>query len=363
MGVSANPRPRTGGAVVAPALIPALALAALAAGCSNFQDESTILDLRVLGIMAEPPELYVDPATVARLLTGNDPLPTDDARSLASTVTALVLDPAGQGRAVSYAALACPREIDTVTAATGQNGIICAHDAATTIDLLDPPGPQDSAAAGIEHDIIVPFAISLNQLADAFRLDPQGAAGFQLPIAVQLELAAGSERVVTTKRVIFAEQLPDRPPSVNHNPLVTKVTIYPARDAMANPIAPTELAEGEPVTVPLGGEIWFEPGGAIAEPYSIREATHDVPPQIFTKDVPAETLRYAFFTTAGTFSPVETSTVALPIFTNLDHVHIESQYTAPAVMPADPNLTVWIVVRDERGGASWTTRRIVLAAP
>jgi hypothetical protein len=341
----------------------AVVVAVLANGCSSFQDESTIIDLRVLAIMAEPPEIYPDPAAVERLLMGNNPLPTDDDKSLASTVTALVLDPAGQGRAVSYAALACPREIDTVTAATGQNGIVCAHDDATTIDLLDPPGPQDSAAAGIEHDIIIPFAISLNQLAGAFRLDPQGAAGFQLPIAVQLELAAGSESVVSTKRVIFAEQLPDRPLSVNHNPLVTTVTYYPTRDAMANPIAPTKLAEKESVTIPLGGEMWFEPGGAIAEPYSTREATHDVPPQIITKDVPAETLRYAFLTTAGTFSPVETSSVALPIFTNLDHVHIESQYTAPSAMPADANITIWIVVRDERGGASWTTRHIVLAPP
>jgi hypothetical protein len=294
-------------------------------------------------------------------------LPSDDDKSLASTVTALVLDPAGQGRAVSYAALGCPRDIDTVTAATGQNGIVCAHDDTHTFDLLDPPGPQGSAgtaaSGGTEHEIIVPFAISLRQLADAFSIDPQGAAGFQLPIVTQLELAAGSERVVATKRVIFARQLDNRPLTVNHNPLITKVTVYPARDAQANPIEPSDLPEGSPVTIPLGGSLWFEPGGAIAEPYSTRELSRDVPPQIVTKDVPAETLRYAYFTTAGVFSPVETSTVPLVIFETPDHPHIESQYTAPRTMPADPKLTIWIVVRDERGGASWTRRQIVLAPP
>jgi hypothetical protein len=35
------------------------------------------------------------------------------------------------------------------------------------------------------------------------------------------------------------------------------------------------------------------------------------------------------------------------------------------MMPADPNVTFWIVVRDERGGASWIKGRFLLvpAAP
>src|SRR5215831_20314850 len=85
-------------------------------GCSSFQDESTLIDLRILGIKADPPEIYVDPSTLA-----NQTAP------FTSTLTALVLDPKGNGRTISYDVLACPRDIDTVTAATGHNGVICQH--------------------------------------------------------------------------------------------------------------------------------------------------------------------------------------------------------------------------------------------
>jgi hypothetical protein len=332
-------------------------LAVATAGCSSFQDESTIVDLRILGIMADPPEIYVDPTTLA---SQTDPI--------TSSITALVVDPQGNGRAVSYGALACPREIDTVTAATGRNGVVCQPNVPgmTPNSLELTPGglPMDTTDPGPEHAVPVPFSVPPSLLALAFTLDPYGALGFQLPIVIQLELSAGTESIVSTKRVIFSQKIPgheDQPP--NANPIVTQVTVYPARDSLANPIDPMVLPEGTPVTVPLGGQVWFEPGGADAQAYSTRALTRDDPPQIITKDVPAETLRYAFFTTAGAFSPLETSTVSSPIFTYQGRVHIESHYTAPKTMPADPNLTVWIVVRDERGGTSWTRRQITLVAP
>ena len=85
----------------------AVALAGLAlGGCSTFQDESTVIDLRILGIKADPPEIYVDPSTLANQTT-----------PFKSTFTALVVDPKGNSRSISYDVLACPRDIDTVTQA------------------------------------------------------------------------------------------------------------------------------------------------------------------------------------------------------------------------------------------------------
>ncbi len=333
-------------------------LAALTAGCSSFQDESTIVDLRILGIKADPPEIYVDPSTLANQ---TDPFK--------STLTALVVDPKGNGRTISYDVLACPRDIDTVTAATGHNGVICQHNVAgqtpTSLEVIPPDMPATTSDPGPEHDISFDFSVSPALLAQAFTVDPNAAAsGFQLPVVVQMELAAGSESLVTTKRLIFSQQLPDRPPqSPNQNPEVTTMTTYAARDANLDPVSPEPLDNSAPLKLPLGGTMWFEPGGAVAEAYSTRTLTHDNPPQVVTTDVPAETLRYAFFTTAGTFTPVETSTATPAIFTKPDRPHIESHYTAPTSMPDNPLLTVWIVVRDERGGASWTTRQIQLIQP
>ena len=332
-------------------------LSALTAGCSSFQDESTIVDLRVLGIKADPPEIYVDPSTLANQ---TDPFK--------STFTALVVDAKGNGRTISYDVLACPRDIDTVTAATGHNGVICQHNVPgqtpASLEVIPPDMPATTSDPGPEHDISFDFLVSPSLLSLAFGADPYAAMGFQLPVVVQMELAAGSENLVTTKRLIFSQQLPDRPPQApNQNPEVATVTTYEARDANLNAISPEPLASSAPLAVPLGGTVWFEPGGAVAEAYSTRTLTHDTPPQVVTTDVPAETLRYAFFTSAGTFTPVETSTATPAIFTTPDRPHLESHYTAPTSMPDNPLLTVWIVVRDERGGASWITRQIQLIQP
>jgi hypothetical protein len=342
-----------------------LATGATAIGCANFQDESTVIDLRILGAMAEPSEIYIDPTT----LDPTDPM-YDGTQVFRSTLTALVVDPAGQGRPVSYSVFACPREIDTVTAATGRNGVVCDHDANTTREVLDPPGPRQTSDSGPEHDIAFPFAASAPDLAGAFLLDPIALAGFQLPIVIQLELSAGSESIVATKRVIFSKPVEgheDQPP--NANPVINTVLVYPARDDRVNPIGPIELPPDGPngappaISVPLGGGLWFQPVGAIAEPYWTRTATRDDPPQVAPLFVPAETLRFAFFTNAGSFSPITTNTTVSVIREEQDRIHLEARYSAPQTMPADPNVTIWIVVRDERGGASWIKRRITLVAP
>jgi hypothetical protein len=264
--------------------------------------------------------------------------------------------------------LACPRDIDTVTAATGHNGVICQQNVAgqtpTSYEVIPPSAPAMTTDPGPEHDIAFDFSVPPSLLQLAFTADPYAAMGFQLPVVVQMELGSGSENIVATKRLIFSQQLPDRPAQApNQNPEVPTVTTYAARDANLDPISPTPLDPRAPVTVPLGGKLWFEPGGAIAEAYSTRTLTRDNPPQVVTTDVPAETLRFAFFTTAGTFTPVETSTATSAIFTKPGRPHLESQYAAPTKMPDNPLLTLWIVAHDERGGASWTTRQIQLIQP
>jgi hypothetical protein len=325
-----------------------------ATGCANFEDESRIVDLRILGIMADPPEIYFDPQTV-----GADPDP------LTSAVTALVVDPRGNGRAVSYSALACPRELDTVTAATGRNGVVCAHNVPgmtpSSLEIIPPDMPAATTDPGPEHDIPLAVSVSGQLVEAALGLDPFGAQGFQMPLVVQLELAAGAESIVATKRVIFSQQLVDRPPqAANQNPTLTSVLVYPTRDAQANPVDAMDLPDGTPISLPLGAQLWFEPVGAVAEPYSTRSLTRDTPPQIVTLDVPAESLRYAFFTNAGAFSPAETTSIRSVVRDDHGRVHVESLYTAPGVMPDDPNVTIWIVVHDERGGASWSRRQLTL---
>jgi hypothetical protein len=336
----------------------------LGAGCSNFQDVTTVQDLRILGIKADPAEIFVTLDA-----QGNVTSPS----TIDTTVTALVVDPKGQGRPVSYSVLACPRDIDTVTAATGKNGVICQANVPgqtpTSLEVTPADAPLATSDPGPEHDIAVDFSVPPSLLSLAFTVDPVAAKeGFQLPVTVQFQFNAGTESIVATKRMIFSQQATDRPTQTpNQNPTLTSVQAYPpaSADPAGNPTtADTDLPDGAPpIQVPLGSEMWFLPKGAVAEAYSTRELTRDNPPQVVTLDVAAETLRYAFFATAGTFTPPQTSTATSVLFTSTSGPQLASKYQAPTTMPADPNVTVWIVTRDERGGASWTSRQITLVAP
>ncbi|HET6146954.1 MAG TPA: hypothetical protein VFH68_05440 [Polyangia bacterium] len=356
--VTATATVRRRAARAAPLAVVHLALAGAAVGaCGNFEDVSTVLDLRVLGIKAEPPEIYVDRSMLA---SQTDPF--------VSTFTALVVDPRGAGRPVSYSAIACPREIDTVTAATGRNGVVCEHNVPgmtpTSLDIISPDTPAETTDPGPEHQISFELSVPPPLLELAFMLDPFGAQGFQLPIVVQLELGAGTESVVATKRVIFSQQLDDRPAQApNQNPVPGSIRVYPARDAQRLPIDPMVIDDGNPIELPPGGQLWFEPMDTPREGYSTRLLTRDNPPQVITQDVEKETLRFAFFATAGTFAPPETTTVKSLLRDEQAEPHLESQYTAPAARPDNPMVTVWIVTHDERGGASWVRRQLTIGAP
>jgi hypothetical protein len=334
------------------------------AGCANFQDETTVVDLRVLGIKAEPPEIFVvvdldSQGNVTGVETPTDPV--------TSQLTVLAVDPQGAGmRPVSYSALACPRATDAVTAATGRNGAVCTPNVdgavPTSLDVTPNDAPVDTPDLGPVHEIGVPLSIPDLALAAAFTVDtPAATEGFQLPIVVDFQLAAGAQTLEAVNRVIFSQVIPDRPNQMpNQNPQITTITTFGARDAQELPINPTPLPANTPAVVPIGGHLWFLPGGAVAESYSTRVLTRDNPPQVITQDGIVETLRFAFFATAGTFSIPETSTATPPIFDPTTTIHLESQYNAPATLPANPDVTFWIVVRDERGGASWVTGQITL---
>ncbi|HVR60788.1 MAG TPA: hypothetical protein VMU50_02765 [Polyangia bacterium] len=337
-----------------------LIVAAPGAGCGDFQDVSTVVDLRVLDIRADPPELLVDPMNLGGPYT--------------TRLTALIGDPAGGNRAVSVEALACPRSIDAVTAATGKNGIVCkpfdpqSGDADASVAVTAPPpapAPTATRTAFGDAELALPFTFPTDLLVRAYQLDPYASVGFQLPIAFQLTVTAGAESEVAIKRVIFsvppdghADQTP------NANPGIPALVAYATRDSAANAVDPQPVDLDQPLPVAPGGSLWLEPQGADteAERYFTRELTHDPMPQVVVTAM-TETLRYYFYATAGTFTPPSTNTVIQVLRSQPDRVHLEAQYQAPVVMPADPHVTFWIVVRDERGGSSWIKGRFLLAAP
>jgi len=77
-----------------------------------------------------------------------------------------------------------------------------------------------------------------------------------------------------------------------------------------------------------------------------------------------ELLTFQFFATAGTFSPEERTSELSPIFTTPanGHIPIDAQWNPPkaAQIPADGMVTIWVVARDERAGASWLSHKLML---
>ncbi|HET6283228.1 MAG TPA: hypothetical protein VFH73_19885 [Polyangia bacterium] len=352
----------------APLLLVAVAVAVSVTflGCGNFEDVTTVIDLRTVAIKAAKPEIQID-------------LNQPDA-PYSATLTALVMDPAGAGRPVSYEVIACPRELDTVTAATGRAGAICkpydpnSAEVDRSVPVTAAGGPAMTApGAGPEHQIVLPdFAFPRDLLERALMLDPFAALGFPSAIIFQLTISAGAESETAIKRVVFSippAGHPDQPP--NANPEITQVVSYRERDAAGMPIDEQPLPPADPtmpepppvLMVPLGRSVWIEPRGAAAESYYTPVLTRGSMPSIIVEQIPRETLRFAFFASAGKFAPPTTSTEPLPIFGPTERIHLESRYTAPAVMPENPQVTFWIVARDERGGTSWSRRTLLLVNP
>jgi hypothetical protein len=344
-----------------------LALVLLLAGCTpDFDDPTTVKDLRMLAIVADTPEVIVD---IPTLDLNNITRPEDLAALLAAvqaklpamfppiTLTPLVLDPRGDGRTVHFRAVTCAN-----APATGPNqsrGPGLVMPAGRIRDTIDrEPCPADSAVLA-EDDVAagpdgtVPFSVSLvvarEQLALALASDPLGAV-YGLPITIQVTASAGNESVVARKRVVFVQRLlPTQTP--NRNPVVTGLTLRMADDDpgvrfnLENPLA-------DPPAVPLGAEVSIEPDRGESELYPTMVT--DRRTGALTLTFATEALRYAFFTSAGTFAPATTTTDPSPI-RDPPKRPLSTRYQAPKVLGPDESdvVSIWVINRDERAGASY----------
>jgi hypothetical protein len=350
-----------------------------AAACTNFQDPTTVVDLRVLAVETQPSEIILS----VDLSDPTNPI-VDPASNPPVTVTPLIVDPAG--RKVTYSIIGCPNDpFAPAPPSLAGGGAFPAGGARTTVgsqlcDESSPntwtlaPGPIDAA----ESTVVQPTADMLKAafMTDLFP-DQFGHlhGGFDLgePFVLEIKIDAEGELQNVVKRVLYWAQPIDALQVANNNPTIANLTTYAERDPdTALPVGPiTALPTDVPFftppafTVPAGSSPWIQPAAGDAEPYEttiIDDITHLTVPL----SVERETLRYAFYASAGTFAPARTAS-ELPLgFTGT--IHLESQYFAPtdvSALPIDPIssgglVTIWVVVRDDRGGESWITRRLAI---
>jgi hypothetical protein len=318
----------------------------LAACTPSFENPTTVIDLRLLAVSAEPPEVLID--VQALMATGSLPEPLP-----AISLSPLVVDPRGAGRPVAFRVEACVNDPNVAVMGgeqrPGRVGDSVSDEPCVGGVLVAAGTAQPSDAAGV-----VPFAVTfqptLELLARAVQADPLGIE-LGLPILLTFTISAGDESVVAVKRVIFTPRLaPDHKP--NANPVVRSFTYRGSREELRQPLDPAA-----PPLLPPRAELrlGFEP--ALAESYPARNFSL-AQRRFYTEQVPGETLRYAFFATRGRFSPGNVNNDPSPLRNN-PTMENETTYHAPDA--GGPGLVdVFVVVRDERGGSSFTRTRLGL---
>ena len=362
----------------------AAALALGAAACGDLDNVTTVKDLRVLAVKSDPAGFLV---------------PLDDPSSLTNTtatLTALVVDPLKPSDILTFTGEACPDYIDTITAASGQSSKLCPSRAVT--DQLPPP--LDTALATtdlppgqatpintstIEYNPKVLFGITPDKLGLFFAPMPppmtpaaviqsiQYNRDFSLDAIVNLTFTIGDENASALKRVVYWPLLPPDlvPPDTacsgaqipNQNPELQDIGFFRHRvdgipaDEYGDPFVPTiSMATDELYVQPTFNEF-------AAEPYLLR--VHNADTGLVETQCRKELLTFQFFASSGTFTPPERTSELSPLLTPPDngHIPIDSQWHPPKAdaLPADGNVTVWIVARDERAGAAWLSRKFVLA--
>jgi len=264
----------------------------LAAACTpDFAAPSDVTDLRVLAVQAEPPEAQFDDA-------GVDPV----------RVSILAVDPRTPAPIAVTAQLCAPT--DSRRCDEGQP-IIDVPDAGLSTALALPSG----------------FLLSAAQLDDL-----NGFGGIRVQYSFLLHNGDAAGPVYGSKVLLFSP----RGGVPNRNPLVTGVRL--TRDGVA--YGDSDPSAGETIELPSEVEIGLLP---LIPP--------DTCEQYMTTDYRGnevrltEQPRYSFFVTPGAEIGVDTADEPLDGVSPSDGLSRIKAHSGEG--------TLWIVVRDGRGGESW----------
>lgn len=311
------------------------AMAIGAGGCGEFEDPTIVLDLRVLAMSVEPPEIVspIDPDN-----------PTDFSNLTIADVEvcALVADP-GAARGLQFNMTACAPNRD----------LRCNEPDRPFLDLgagrVEDP---DTANAPVRVCATLPGSLqTLEIIRDAVSADSLlGFGGVSVLVEMYVQPDGGSfdEAIFAAKRMSYAAKIPAERVA-NSNPTIESfetVRIGREEDDILLPLA--RCAEVDPPVVNAGEILEIMP----IEPEGVREdyvvPTFDGGTREFT-----ENLTYSWFATHGSWSSGSTGGPKdfagnIPL--------LETEWTAPsdpAVIGNWLDVSLWVVQRDERGGASW----------
>ncbi|WNG34748.1 hypothetical protein F0U60_14555 [Archangium minus] len=289
----------------------------LCSACVGSEDNpSNVKDLRVLAIRMDPPELFSDTCST-------DPAALIGTLVRPVRVTALLPDPAGNGRDLDYTLWACVDPGDEtcqgerVEVARGvtQGGEL-------VIDLTPGPG-----AARLEDGTLVAQKVLAE---DTYR----GLGGVRLPLV--LWVRGGDEQVYAQKLMVYG------------------CRFFPEMKPNEQPALPGLLLEGQPWEAEVAREL-SGPGPFKLEPqdFSSFEESYVVPSFELKPVHLEESWELSWLSTLGTISPNNTGGADLGGGEERHNVEWQPPSNAQA-----QEVRFWVVVRDGRGGMSWVTRTV-----
>ncbi|MBX7097783.1 MAG: hypothetical protein K1X89_08730 [Myxococcaceae bacterium] len=293
----------------------ALLLTLLAAACVGPTDDpSQVVDLRVLGVRIEPPEVMAEQCSL------DDPLKLFATFNQELQVTWRIADPKGMGRAIAYEVRACADQGDLQCNNEGEFVVL---------------------GKGEAHDgeLTLPMRLGAQQLADKFLLQGvleqdtfKGLGGLRVPIVIHL--TAGTEDVYAQKLMVFS------------------CRFFPEMKVNVTPQLPGMTLDGKPWEADAGLSL-SGAGPFVMLPVDFTDAEEPyVVPSLKLEPVHlVESWKIAWYATAGKFSPNETGGVD---FSGLSERH-RTQWK-PKSDDVEQDVRFTFVVRDGRGGQSWLER-------
>ena len=303
-------------------LIALAAAATLLGACTpSFQPADTVVDLRVLGIKADPPEALVDGTADA-----NGTLTVTGVEDV--TVTALLADPLHDTGTASVLPTVC----------LPSDGARCGPSA---IDLSSVVGPPPEVSFSLAHQIKGDQLAALQSLLAAAVKDDKlkGLFGVkvQLMLSVDTQDPAGIQTALKT--LVFSPRRPDGNPNKNHNPTALGLKLI----ELNNHTETGRLAPGETLLLKLGVQVGLRPllGAGSIEEYD----TYDLQGKLVHL---REGLSWSFYTTEG--GDLDRSAADEPLAGVGDPPAGLVRFEAARAGQG----TLWAVVRDGRSGTSWT---------
>lgn len=370
-----------------------VALLALGAGaCGDLPAESNVVDLRVLGIKSEP----------AGFLINLDDLGSLTDADLTAQLTALVVDPSGQGMELQLtSAVGCPDYIDTITSASMQMSAsgakICPPPSATsaipppigpllTTTIIVPPDMpqsfQPDDAQMIQWEPMLSYGLRADQvqaffapedpnLPPALNTSLRYNRAFGTPGIVNLTFGVNGETVTAIKNVVYWPQLkypgeqPNKNPTLGDSadPTAPKIRFYSHRDDVTGNPDQLYTDPVPSISITRGDKLYVEPNYKDAvESYQILVYNADTD-SFDTRVVDRELIRFYFYTSRGKFDPEQQFSELSPILTG-GTLHTDSEWlppTKPEDLPTGGEIvTIWLVTHDERAGTDWASRTFLL---